>query len=147
MSAKGEPRDAALVQIEEEHALLRELFEVVSVAARSAGDVETVPELMGSLLAELKNHFHMEEVDGIFDQVDRDAPQLAHEVHQLRVEHVELLDEAANLAELSRCVGDARRRQQFEHLFRRFRERVEWHEAHENGVLQRTYCEDMGTDD
>jgi hypothetical protein len=140
------PKEVMLLQIEE-HAALRRLFDAVAASIAPGGDPSRTVELMDHLAAELKTHFEMEEVDGVFDEVERDAPQLSHEVHQLRVEHVELLAEVANLVELSRQVGDPARRRQFEHLFGRFRDRMAYHESQENWVVQRAYCVDMGTKD
>jgi hypothetical protein len=131
----------------EEHAALRLLFAAVAANVGPDGDGQHVPELMKQLEDELKVHFRLEEFEGVFDQVTRDAPQLSHEVHQLRVEHVELLAEAENLVKLAQKVADPQMRRQFQHLFGRFRERMAYHESQENGVVQRAYCVDLGSKD
>jgi hypothetical protein len=131
----------------EEHAALRLLFAGVAANVGPDGDGLHVPELMKQLVDELKVHFRLEEVDGVFDQVERDAPQLSHEVHQLRVEHVELLAEAENLWQLAQKVAEPAMRRQFQHLFGRFRDRMVYHESQENGVVQRAYSVDLGSKD
>lgn len=131
----------------EEHAALRLLFAAVAANVGPDGDGRLVAELMKQLVDELKMHFQLEEIDGVFDQVERDAPQLSHEVHQLRVEHVELMAEAENLLQLAQKVADPALRRQFQHLFQRFRDRMADHESQENFVVQRAYGVDIGGKD
>jgi hemerythrin HHE cation binding domain-containing protein len=146
-ASPGAPhRDIVLLQTEE-HIALRLLFASVAANVSPEGEGSLTDELMKQLVDELKIHFRLEEVDGVFDQVERDAPQLSHEVHQLRVEHVELLDEAENLVRLSQKVADPAMRRQFQHLFQRFRDRMAYHESQENSVVQRAYCDDLGSED
>jgi hypothetical protein len=131
----------------EEHAALRLLIASVAANVGPDGDGRLTAELMKQLLDELKTHFKLEEVEGVFDQIEHDAPQLSHEVHQLRVEHVELLAEAENLVQLAQKVADPALRRQFQHLFQRFRDRMAYHESQENHLVQRAYCVDLGGKD
>lgn len=139
--------ERAVVEVEREHAALRRLFDEVAAAIGPGGATDDAGQLMVRLDAELKAHFQMEEVNGIFDQIERDASQLVGEIQHLRVDHVELLADAAQLVELGRGIQNQEGRRRFEHLFQRFREHVAYHESQENGVVQRAYCVDEGTKD
>jgi hypothetical protein len=134
-------------QIEREHAALRGLVERIAAAAGPGGVTSAVARLMAELVAQLRAHFALEENNGIFNQVERDAPHLAGDVARLRLDHSELLIEASGLAEVARGIRTEDRRRQFEHLFRRFRDRVAVHESDENIVVQRAYVDDVGTKD
>ena len=139
--------ELTVADVEREHAELRRLFDEVTAAIGPGGATAKAAKLMSRLDVQLRAHFRMEEVDGIFAQVERDAPQLARDVERLRAEHKELLIDATHLAELAPSLSNEEARRLFAHLFARFRDRVARHESEENGVLQRAYCVDVGTKD
>ncbi len=143
----SDSRDRAVVEIERENAALRRLFDEVAEAIGPGGATDHAGQLMVRLYAELKAHFRMEEVDGVFDQIERDAPQMLGDLKRLRVDHMELLADAAHLVELGRGIEQQEGRRRFSLLFQRFREHVASHESQENGVVQRAYCVDEGTKD
>jgi hypothetical protein len=133
--------------IDAEHAALREYFDEVAASVRADVDSLKTPELMKRLAKELEVHFGLEEVHGIFDQIERDAPHLAHDVQQLRNEHAILLMEAGDLVDMCREPINEKWVRQFSYMFRRFRDRVASHESEEHRLLQRAYCVDLGTKD
>lgn len=143
----ADSRERAVVDVEREHAALRRLFHEVAAAIGAGGATDAAAELMVQLNAELRAHFQMEEVNGIFDQIERDAPQLVGAIQRLRIDHVELLVDAEHLADLGRGMQNNEGRRQFELLFLRFRDRVANHESEENCVVQSAYCVDVGTKD
>jgi hypothetical protein len=140
-------RASEFADVEREHAEVRRLIEGVAASVRQGDATSSVAGLMAELVAQLRAHFELEENDGIFNQVERDAPHLAGEIAQLRHEHGELMAEAVGLAALGRDIRNADGQRQFEHLFRRFRDRVAVHESDENIVVQRAYADDVGTKD
>jgi acyl-CoA reductase-like NAD-dependent aldehyde dehydrogenase len=87
----------------------------------------------------------MEEVGGIFDQIELDAPHLSREVRQLRADHRELLEEANELADASVRPWDESSAHQLANLLQRFRDRMQRHESEENCLVQRAYSDDVGT--
>lgn len=143
----SDSRERAVVEIEREHAALRRLFDEVAAAIGPGGATHDAGRLMAQLDAELRAHFQMEEVNGVFDQIERDAPHMLGDIQRLRVDHRELLADAARLVELGRSIQNQEGQRRFEHLFQRFREHVAYHESQENCVVQRAYGVDEGTKD
>jgi hypothetical protein len=133
-----------------EHAALRRQFDELETALSSENTPATViRDLVGKLVLKLDVHFSAEEdFNGVFEQIQRDAPHFAQEVRQLRAEHVDLLESARQLFVIARDGDDGRYwPQQVRHLFHRLRERLIVHETGENRLLQRTYGEDVGAED
>ena len=126
---------------------MRRHFDAVQASLASLHSAQQTPHLLRNLAQAVRNHFEMEEVDGIYEQVQRDAPHLASEVHKLEADHQVLLEEIAELADMGQGLVDDAWVRQVSHLFRRFRDRMAHHEAEENKVVQRAYSDDVGTKD
>ena len=98
--SENEANAELLRTIQDEHIALRRLFDDVAASLRADIDAVQTPLLMKRLVAELQDHFTLEEVDGVFDQIERDAPTLASDVKQLRNEHKILLSDANDLVQV-----------------------------------------------
>ena len=125
--------------------MLSRLFDEVGRAIDGGGSAATAVRLMTRLLMELKVHFQIEESDGVFAQIERDAPELLSDVHRIRAEHVECLCEAKQLIELGRSADDDDRWCRFASRYRLFRERVACQIAAETIVVRRAHKIESGT--
>jgi hypothetical protein len=142
--------DEVIDPVREEHDALRGLYDGIEHALGSEQSATAeIREAVSRLVLDLDVHFGGEEdVNGVFDQIERDAPYLTQEVRKLRGEHAELLESAGELFVMARRGdGSALWRKQLRHLFHRLRDRLAVHEADENMLLQRAYGQDIGTKD
>ncbi len=133
------PSPATIVDYEWGNAVLSRLFDEVSRSIDGGGSAATAVRLMTRLLMELKVHIQIEENDGVFAQIERDAPELLSDVHRIRAEHAECLCEAKHLIELGRNADDDDRWCRFASRYRLFRERVACQKAAEAIVVRRAY--------
>lgn len=127
-------RENRAVQTLAEHKALRALVEDIeraSTETRAAAD-EVKPRL-DALREKLAVHFAAEErAGGLFDQVQQEAAEQAHECQVLRDQHSELLH---RLDELLQADASARSRPEWAHDVRAILDELGRHEARENELL------------
>jgi hypothetical protein len=144
---RGTLHQAILSKYVDDHEALHRLFNEVQESLDDPKKIGHASDLLTALASAIAAHFRQEEVEGIFDQIEVDAPQLARELRQMRADHLELLDEADDLAAASVRPEQPSSTRQLSILFKRFRERMQRHESEENWLVQRAYCDDVGTKD
>lgn len=147
--APERPNSPSYEQVRQEHDALRELVGTIQLKVRRrSAPPDEVARLLSTLCQRLRTHFELEESDGFFEQITRDAPRFCRKIDLLCVEHSELLSEANELAEESKHCHDtdvwwgtmARDVQ-------RFSNRLMHHESEEIKLMQQTYNDDIGAQD
>ncbi len=130
-------------QIEQEHAELRSLIGSIEHAL-DAATPEEAAQPIARFTTVLASHFGTEEAaEGFYEQVASRDVRFDVPIHDLRVEHAEMLKQAEHLASLSSAGNwDAARS-----TFMSLSQTLHAHESKENELMQQAYSEDIGSKD
>ena len=136
-------------RVEHQHAELRgmvgEMQKTITSRPENAG---FLGQKLTELMKYLEMHFHEEEAEGFFEQVERHAPRLTTETGQLKDEHkVFLVQVRSMIASVDSAEGTDAWWEQLEKDFLEFGKAIMQHESKENQLLQRAYIEDIGSHD
>jgi hypothetical protein len=130
---------AALSAAGEQGSLRRLLAQVESAFAGPSPFSASGPDVVAAKLDELRGplraHFDEEERAGLFEQIERDAPEHATACTRLREEHETILRRLDTLRAASPV---ERRRPLWIHEVRRLLDEVHGHESRETDLLNRT---------
>ncbi len=146
---------AFLQEIKEDHHELRQLFHhttaMLDRPAWMRRELDRLVELFGKLRDQLAMHFSLEEAYGYFEDALTVAPHLSRRADRLRSQHYELYETLCELTERAEQLlyheAPAARRGQLADDFRRFRDRFQQHELHENDLILEALQKDIGAGD
>ncbi len=141
---------------EDNHELFRLLRTVEQRLSRfSASPPVRAAKSLASLLERLRDqlamHFALEEAYGYFDDPISVAPQMSAQAERLRGEHRVLYLQCCDIAELAAEVAyhevHGSRAGDLVTRFDEFHRQFQRHEAHENELIVRALCDDIGVGD
>lgn len=104
--------------------------------------------LMAELVTLLQTHFAHEEEGGYFTELVEERPRLTETVERLRQQHRTMLvtvrtihSRLTHVADCGQCDPNIRGD------FLKFVRQCDEHQHEENGLVQKAYCQDIGTSD
>lgn len=146
---------AFLQEIKEDHHELRQLFHhTTGMLGRPRWmprELDRLVDMFCKLRDQLAMHFSLEEAYGYFEDALSAAPHLSRRADRLRSQHYELYEELCGLTERAEQLlyheAPTSRRGELADDFRRFYERFQQHELHENDLILEALQKDIGAGD